>query len=396
MKNFLKIVIIICLSTLCGIFGGIISNNQLYPVILSYLQSKDVKNTDETKIIKEKYIEQSAIIDAVKKVGPSVVSIVATKEYINIMNDPFYYFRIDPNFNFDNFNIPENSITKQKVGGGSGFIFDKRGYILTNKHVISDNNAEYTVTTYSGKKYKAQIIGVDKLNDVAVLKIDAEEDLTVAEIGNSDDVQVGQQVIAIGYALAQYDNTVTTGVISAKGRQISALGNLYVETLNNLFQTDAAINPGNSGGPLVNLNGQVIAINTAVDMSASGIGFAIPINDVKVIIDSVLKYGKIKRPFIGIRYILINENNAKDFGLPYDYGALITGNRMEPGIIPNGPADKAGLKEGDLIISINDIKLNNANLSSIISRFKIGDIIKLKIYRNNQELDINVKIGEMM
>lgn len=401
MNKLTQLLILVIIASLSGVAGGLLVLQQVENLPL---------NADK-EIIQETYLEESSTIDAIEKVGNSVVSIVASK-YISIyQQDPFNFFFGNGNFSPNNL-----AIQKKEIGGGTGFIISKDGLILTNRHVVLDNQAEYTAITNQGKRYKLQILSKDYFNDIAILKIVTGEqasspiedaipfetampaDLTIAQIGNSDNLKIGQKVIAIGNALAEYNNTVTTGVISAKNRTITAGRYGSSEVLKNLLQTDAAINPGNSGGPLINLHGEIVGINVAIDASARGIGFAIPINDIKYIIDSIRKYGKIMRPYLGIRYIAINTISSVDFNIPTEIttGVLLVGNATqgEAAIIPDSPADQAGLLAGDIILQVDDITIDqNNDLNNLVLKYKVSDQINLKIYRNGKYLNKKLKLG---
>ena len=343
--------------------------------------------------------EESATIEAVKKVSPAVVSIIISKDLSK------YYNYTGPNiFPFDDFfefgfpNYYHYRPGKQEIGGGTGFIVDgKRGLILTNKHVVADEEAEYTVITNDGKKYdKVKILAKDPINDLAVLQIEA-HDLPQVEFGDSDSLQIGQTVIAIGFALGEYKNTVTKGVISGIGRSIVAGGGGRSEALEGVIQTDAAINPGNSGGPLINLEGQVVGVNTAISQEGQLIGFAIPGNEAKFAYESVRDNGKIIRAFLGVRYILLNKSIAQANNLEVDYGALIVrGRRREDlAIVPGSPADKAGLEENDIILEVDGQKITQEHtLSNTIGRHHPGDEVELKVWHDGQEKTIKVKLGE--
>ena len=365
------------------------------------------KKENGTSAPKEAAMLESEIVSVVQKASPAVVSIVVTKDlpvlekyYINpFFNDDFFkqFFGED----FFNFQIPQyrqKGTEKKEVGGGTGFIISPDGYIVTNKHVVYDKKAEYTVLLNDERKFKAQVVARDPVYDVAVLKIKA-ANLPVLRLGNSDRLKVGQTVIAIGNALGEFRNTVSVGVVSGLSRSITASGpGIGSERLVGVIQTDASINPGNSGGPLLNLKGEVVGINTAVVQGAQNIGFAIPINEVKSIIESVKRYGKIVRPWLGVRYMMINKEIAKENKLPVDYGALIV-RGQKPGelaVIPGGPADKAGIEENDIILEINGRKLTEEYpLNIAISKFKPGDVITLKILHKGKEKTIRVKLEEM-
>ncbi len=352
---------------------------------------------DNNKVLK--VTEDSVAIDLVKSASPSVVSVTIKKDISKQQQviDPFFFSPFDQFFGNQ---IPSQPAPKsttpniQKVGGGSGFIISADGYILTNRHVISDTAATYSVTLNDGKEYEAKVIGTDLFNDVGVLKIDA-KNLPVLKVGDSDSLQVGQSVIAIGNALAQFSNTVTKGVVSGIGRSVTAGGGGTSENLEGVIQTDAAINPGNSGGPLLNLAGEVVGINTAVSQEGQLIGFAIPINSVKNIIKGILTEGEIVRPYLGVRYVLITEALAEKNDLPVTSGALISKGETkdELAIIPGSPADKAGLTENDIIISVNGQKISaDMTLSKMISNLNPGDTIKLRVYSKGKEKDISVQL----
>ncbi|MBL7022398.1 trypsin-like peptidase domain-containing protein [Patescibacteria group bacterium] len=358
---------------------------------------KDNSNNLSTNKIK------LSVEEVVKKSGPAVVSIVVSKEvtqnYQNISPFPFdEFFGSSWPFAFDwpQFEQPESKTEKQRIGAGTGFIISKDGIILTNKHVASDAEAEYQVVLADGTSYIANYLGADFINDLAVLQIEG-EDFSYIRLGDSEDINIGETVVAIGYALGEYSNTVTTGIVSGLGRDIVAGTYNSSENLDNVIQTDAAINPGNSGGPLINLEGEVIGINTAVNREGQLIGFAIPINTAKYVVESVQKYGKIVRPFLGIRYIMINEAIAQQNNLEVDYGALIVRgqSQTELAVMPGSPADKAGLVENDIILEIDDEKLTiDTTLAQKIAQYGPDDTIKLKVYHKGEEKIINVDLVE--
>ncbi len=343
--------------------------------------------------------EEQATIDAVKQVSPAVVSIVITKDLSKIyqpneFDSPFFEFGFPFGFRFSPSPPPSG---KQEIGGGTGFIVDaKRGYIVTNKHVVRDTEAEYSVLTNDGERYDAKVLARDPFNDVAILQIKA-KNLTAVKLGNSDKLEMGQTVIAIGNALGEYRNTVTKGVVSGIGRTIVAGSSAGSERLEGVIQTDAAINPGNSGGPLVNLNGEVIGINTAIDREGQLIGFAIPINTVKKVIESVEKFGRIVRPYMGVRYIMINKQIAEDNNLDVDHGALIVKGEKptDLAVIPGSPADKAGLVENDIILEVNGVKVDeNNSLAKLIQQYNVGDEITLKVLHKGREKEVKLKLEE--
>jgi S1-C subfamily serine protease len=239
------------------------------------------------------------------------------------------------------------------------------------------------------------VVGRDPFNDIAFLKINGESDLPVAQIGDSSMVEPGQQVVAIGNALGEFRNSVTTGIISGLGRPVEAAneGSTTTEKLENLFQTDAAINPGNSGGPLVNLKGEVIGINTAIAQEAEGIGFAIPLNDVKGMIKTVFEKGKIIKPYLGVRYIMLNYEIAGQLNLQVSQGAYVSGGENGEAVMADSPAAKAGLRQGDTITKVNGRELTNEKgLASSLAQFAPGEKITLTILRDGKQQDVTVTL----
>jgi S1-C subfamily serine protease len=282
-------------------------------------------------------------------------------------------------------------------GTGSGFIFDSNGWILTNKHVVAGAD-EISVQLNDSRVFTGRVYGIDTLTDLAIVKIDA-TGLPTATLGTSEDLQLGQLAIAIGNPLGNFENTVTTGVVSGLGRQIQAGDSTgsASEQLNNLIQTDAAINPGNSGGPLINSAGQVIGINTAVNQDAQGIGFAIPISVARPIAQLALAGKPLARPWIGVYYKLVDAQVAKDLGLSVDHGVLIDPPASgAPAIFAGSPADKAGLAAGDVIVSVDgDVVDAEHDLSTRILPHVPGDKISLSVVRNGQTLEISVTLGTL-
>lgn len=327
---------------------------------------------------------EQMVIAAVKRASPAIVSIIITKDLPILERCPY-----DPFGGFfdQDFQIyvpcPSGKTETRQIGGGSGFIVSGDGLIITNKHVISDPDAHYTVFTNDGRKYDARVLAVDPVYDLAIIKIEA-TNLPTVVLGDSDDVLLGQTAIAIGNALGEFKNTVSVGVISGIDRNIYAsdgrAGTTYIE---DALQTDAAINQGNSGGPLLNLKGEVIGINTAVVMGAENIGFAIPINKAKKMIESFKTSGRLMIPFLGVRYELVDE------------GARIVSDRNTPAVVPDSPAAKAGLKEGDIILEVGGYKIDkNNSLTSIIRRFNVGDTISIKIKRGENILTLRATLVE--
>lgn len=345
------------------------------------------KNTID-KIVNDVEVieEESAIIDVAQNASDSVVSIVITKdvpvyeEYFN--ENPFFPERI------------QNGTQEQKVGAGTGFIVSSSGLIITNKHVVSDEDASYTVFFNNGDKYEASVLARDTLLDIAFIKIDA-SNLQPLSLGSSADLKVGQRVIAIGNSLGEFSNTVSSGIISGLKRDIIASDSTGVneELLNNVLQTDASINPGNSGGPLLDIKGNVIGVNVAVATDAENIGFAIPIDTVKDLLERLNSEGTIERPVLGVRYIPIDESIQKANSLDVSYGALIAKGQSSTqiAVIPGSPADKAGLLENDIILEVDGVKVDSENtLQMLIQERRFGDRVTLKILTKGKEKTIEV------
>lgn len=340
-----RIILITVLITapIAGIVGGVSGALFGRRVILG-------ADGNETSVAQTLRVEEnSATIEAVEKVGPAVVSIVSSAK----SNDPF-------KFSFQN-----------EVGGGSGFILTADGLIATNRHVVASDDLEYTVVLSDGQTLEAEIVSRDPSYDFAILRVEA-SGLPVVELGSSDTLKIGERVIAIGNVFGELQNTVTSGVVSARDRTIVASDGAFdAVQLDGLLQTDAAINPGNSGGPLVNLAGQVIGVNTATDVGSQNIGFAIPIDEAKVAIESVIEKGLIERPLLGVRFVNLTRELAELNELDVTEGALINAGQDQRAVVPNSPAQEAGIKEGDIIISINDDKITEQKtLSSILRKYR--------------------------
>ena len=278
---------------------------------------------------------------------------------------------------------------------GTGFILSSDGYIATNKHVVA-NATKIGVILDDGSTYEdVELIGTDPINDFAIIKIKDVKDLTPIKIGDSKTTNIGQQVVAIGNALGTYQNSVTSGIISGKGRSLTASDSSRTtyETLSDMIQTDAAINGGNSGGPLVNAAGEVIGINTAYASQGNNVGFAIPINSVKGIMAGVLKDGKFERAVLGVRYQTITPLIAKEKKLDVTAGAYVKGSNNASAVIKGSAGDKAGIKDGDIITAVNGTKIGTAgSLGSLIGEYAVGDTVKLEVYRDKKYIELNVKL----
>jgi serine protease Do len=293
----------------------------------------------------------------------------------------------------------DDSGNTQEQAAGTGIILSKNGYIITNKHVVPDGTTDISVTLNNGTTYNnVQVVARDPSDDLAFLKVNGVDNLQPASIGNSDTVTVGQEVLAIGNALGQYQNSVTHGIISGIGRPVEASDESgdSSESLENLLQTDAAINPGNSGGPLVNTAGRVIGIDTAVDSSAQGIGFAIPINEAKGLINSILSTGNINVPFLGVSYLMLNPSTAQQVNAPLNNGALVYADPSSgsSAVVSGSPADKAGIKSGDIITKVNGKSITELDsLSSLLTQYKPGDTVTLTIYRNGKTITLTAQLA---
>ena len=334
-------------------------------------------------------------IEAVKKVAPSVVSIVISKFLPKIkgvygmpgapFSNPFLFGEVE-----------DGQKEKISVGGGSGFIVHPDGLILTNKHVVFDQDAEYTVITTDLEEYQAKVLSRDPINDIAVLKINA-RGLPAVRLGNSGKLELGQTVLAIGNALGMFSNTVSKGIISGLSRSISAaLGTEgEMEHLRGVLQTDVAINQGNSGGPLINIDGEVVAINTAIIFGAQNIGFSIPINWAKQDLEDIIKYGRIIKPYLGIQYIKLDKKLQKQYSLPVDYGALVIRDHRpnSVAIVPNSPAARAGIKENDIVLELNGEKISD-ELQDMLQKYSAQSEVELTVLRKDEQMKMRVKLEE--
>jgi len=339
-------------------------------------------------------IQKSPIVAIAKKICPAVITIVITRDMPKI--EGFYLMP----FGGNGVVLPKFKNGKKeatKIGGGSGFIISKDGYILTSGHVVADPDADYTIIISPEEKYPAKVLARDPINDIAVLKIKG-KNFPYVELGDSDQIELGEDVLAVGNPLGEFHDTLSSGIISGMSRLIQAKNHVTQRSqrLRGLIQTDAAINPGNSGGPLLNMAGQVIGINTAAVMGAQNIGFAIPINYAKKDLEEVKKFGKIRLPFLGVKYVILNKEIAQKNKLSVDYGALIVRENLgESAIVKGSSAEKAGLKEFDIILEAKGEKITNENpLSSILQKCQIGETIELKIIRNKKKITLKTTLEE--
>lgn len=345
--------------------------------------------------------EARTVPEMVEKVNRAVVSVVITKD---VPTYERYYEQWDP-FGFGGgFSVPrvrENGTEQREVGGGSGFIVNKDGLVVTNRHVVADSEARYSVILNDGTNYDAEVLARDPQLDVAVLKINSTStthEFPFLEFGDSTQLRLGETVVAIGNALAEFHNSVSVGVVSGLSRSIVASdGRGRSEALRDVIQTDAAINPGNSGGPLLNLRGQVVGVNVATSQGADNIGFALPAHVVRSVVESVEKNGKIVRPFLGVRYVMIDDEIKKANNLTVGSGALVLrGERREElAVMPGSPADKAGLRENDIILAVGDEELGTeTDLATALRRQAIGVPIVLQVLSQGEEKNVTVTLTE--
>jgi len=362
----------------------------------SFLQDHTSNNILNGSLSNQKRIvtsESELISSIAKNVGPSVVSVNVSVTDTSAGSAYGRYF---------GFAEPQ-----EQQAAGTGVIISESGLILTNRHVVPAGTTDVSITLSDGTELDdVTVVGRTNDNDsldIAVLKVkDAKgHKLPAAILGDSSKVAVGDEVVAIGNALGQFQNTVTSGIISGYGRSITAGSSSSAgdtENLENLFQTDAAINEGNSGGPLVNLNGQVIGINTAVASDSQNIGFAIPINDIKGLIDRVTKTGKLERPYLGVRYIPLTADIAKQYGLSVEAGAYIApaADGSTPSVIEGGPAAAAGLKVGDIITKVEGVAVDESHsLTSLLGAHQPGDKLKLTVVNGKDTRSVSVTLGTM-
>ncbi len=317
--------------------------------------------------------ENSAVVETVRATTDSVVSISVSR----------------------NVNTAQGRSRDIRLGAGTGFIISSNGYIITNRHVVNQSDVDFSVVFNNGEIVPARVLDTDRYLDIAVLKIDVERALTPLTLGDSDVLAPGQTVIAIGNSLGEFNNSISKGVVSGLGRTITASdpSGENVETLDDIIQTDASINPGNSGGPLLDIQGNVVGVNVARAQGGENVGFAIPINNVKLIVESVLENGRILRPYLGIRYAAITPEFAQSNDLPVSKGILINGSDEAEAVVRDSPADKAGLTDGDIITSIDGTEINDQNkLPTLLLQYRTGDVIELNVLRDGQEQTIQLTL----
>ena len=347
-------------------------------------------------------MDDKRVIKIVKKVMPAVVSIAIAKHLADLEKElPKELYPFIPSGPAgEKLQIPDSMVDKRgmvQIGGGSGFIVEADGLILTNKHVVSDGQAEYTVILNDGRRFPSEILSRDPINDVAILRIEAKK-LPALELGNASNLQLGQSVIAIGNALGVFKNTVSLGIVSGLSRSVAAESdsNAPAQELRGLIHTDAAINPGNSGGPLVDHDGRVIGVNAAIISGAHSISFAIPVNAARRDLHDIKKFGRICRPLLGLRYLMINDAIAKRYSLPVTKGALVfRETHSDYAVVPGSPAEHAGLREGDIVRMFGTHELSVEHpIQDYLENLKVGDEVELDFLRNGKSLKAKVRLVE--
>lgn len=387
-SNFIILLAItVFISALFGGLGGFFVD-QHFSLSSSLIPAAQEVDKNIVKMIEE----ESSAISVVNKVTPAVVSIVVQKPLKDLT--PVERYSHGLNSYSSQGEDPDRLID---LSFGTGFFVSTDGYLVTNRHVADDDSFVFSVVTNDDQEFTAEFVAADPLLDIAILKIGG-ENFSAVIFGDSDKIQVGQTVIAIGNALSQYQNTVTKGIVSGINRRVSAYDfDQGSEIIEGAIQTDAAINPGNSGGPLINLLGEVIGMNTAINSDGQGLGFAIPINEVKQAVESVRQNNRIVRPYLGVRFVMIDKDYAEEKKLSVNQGALIVSGYYsdEPAVVADSPAEKAGLLENDLVIKVNGEDLNEENsLSKVIRHYAPNDTVVLTVLRNTETLEISVILEE--
>ncbi len=343
--------------------------------------------------------EHSRIIRTVRNVMPTVVSIVLTKS-INDLKKELPKLKRKGGEKTE-LVIPQEKIDAHgmvQVGGGSGFIVDPQGIILTNKHVVNEPDVTYMIITSDGKEYPGEILARDPLNDVAILKIKPEVKLPAISLGDSDTLELGQTVLAFGNALGLFKNTVSQGIVSGLSRSVEAKADAQAPTqeLRGLIQTDAAINPGNSGGPLVDVFGRAIGINAAVVVGAQNISFAIPVKAAWHDIKDLQEHGRIRKPLFGVRYVILNHDTSEKMKLPVEYGAYVTKEHsFDNAVVPGSPAAQGGICEHDIILSWNGKKIaSESTLQDFLEDCEVGEKVTLSVLRKGKSFETKVTLAE--
>ena len=401
MDNLTKtqlILLVLLVSFVTSLVTGIVSVSLVSQNALSPIQTisrviERVSEPQQTPVIQNALpSEEELIVRLVKNVSPAVVSVVAARD-IPVIEQ--YFINL---FGDNEFLIPQyrqKGTERRQISSGTGFFVSADGLIVTNRHVVEDAAADYSVVTNDGKKIAVKVLARDPVRDIAVLKVEGTEHAFIP-LGNSDGLNVGQTVVAIGNALGEFQNTVSVGVISGLRRTVVASGlSSGPEILSQVIQTDAAINPGNSGGPLLDLAGRVIGINVAMAQGAENIGFSLPVNMVRKAVEDVKAEGKIVYPFLGIRYVMINPAVREERKLPVDYGALLLASGGELAVLKDSPAAKAGLQAGDIILEFGGARVDQDHtLGDLIAQKRVGEKVKMKILRAGKEMIFEAALEE--
>jgi serine protease Do len=377
---------------LLGLFSGLIGALIMFFVLVG-ISYTGVGSAWMEFFRPEFAIDESSVdvSDVVAVVNDAVVAIVITKDlptYETVYVNPFG----DTGFGFQVPKRRQTGTEAVEIGGGSGFFVREDGYITTNAHVVSDRNADYTVIMTDSTQLAASVVSVDPLLDIAVLKVGG-QNYPYLEFADSNALRLGQTVIAIGNALAEYQNSVSTGVVSGLSRSIITSSDYgQTQLLENVIQTDAAINQGNSGGPLMSIDGKVIGVNVAMADGVENIAFALPANEVKIVVDSIIEYGRVSKPYVGVLYVMITPEIQSAYGLQSEYGAyLVSGQEGTSAIISDSPAAKVGLQDEDIVLSINDQKLiRSEDFPAIMSDARVGDELSLIVLRDGQEFALEI------
>lgn len=379
-------VLLFVVVLIASFLGGAIADRLFVIKPIDYFVPKGGNfRVEEPRTITQKILqEESVVIDIAEDASDSVVTVAIIKEQQVAQSyflDPFGVFGSP-------LSKPSGKPETVERDIGTGFVVSKEGMIVTNKHVVADLDAEYRIITKNDEELEVQKIYRDPVNDIAILSVNAE--LNPIDLGDSNNLKVGQFVVAIGTALGEFRHTVTTGVISGMGRGIQAGDGFggFVEELDNVIQTDAAINPGNSGGPLINSAGQVIGVNTAVSTAGENIGFAIPINVVKASLDNFYATGKFSRPLLGVRYRMIPQETAILNNVPQ--GAYLVE------VVEGSTAADAGFIQGDIIMKFGGEKLSDddKSLASLINKKKVGEIVEIEYWRDGETSIVSVELKE--
>lgn len=382
------------MGSVAGAVTTFVLSSQLGSLALFDRDATQLEPEEVESRIVELIEEESATIAVVERVTPAVVSIVVKKERGQLQQDPSFYF--GGTYYYTSPSDSETASELVEVSSGTGFFVTQDGYLLTNRHVVDEAGASFFVVTNDAEELPAALVDVDPIQDIAILRVQGDGFATVT-LGDSDAIRIGQTVIAIGNTLSEFRNTVTKGVVSGINRRVTAGDSYNAEVIDQAIQTDAAINPGNSGGPLINLLGEVIGINTAVSFQGESVAFAIPINEAKRAVEDVQEFGRIVRPWLGVRYVLVSPEVGSEVEALYDVGALIVlGSQPgEVGVFEGSPADLAGLQEDDIITAVEGQQLSEEQaLAELISDYHPGDVVTLTILRGTETFDVEVTLAE--